>query len=94
MEIRKDLLNKIKNITERLRLIQEDPEIREEFKKLIEREIDFYAFLLALEAEKTPIEGIKFGEKVEKKLKIPWRNWIKNVFKKLNSVIAKLIPIP
>lgn len=94
MEERKgDFLKYLDKMISNLKLIKEDKEVQNRLKELLELEIDFNTFLLALEYEKTPSEKISFGEKTESKLNIKWKDWVGKIFKKLNSLLGSLIPI-
>ena len=68
-----------------------DKDVQDKLKELLELEIDFHSFLLGLEKEKTPREHMEFGQKALQRLKIDWKDWIKEIVKKLNSLIFKLI---
>lgn len=92
-ERKEDFLKYLDKMITNLKLIKEDKEVQKRLKDLLELEIDFHAFLLALEYEKTPSEEILFGEKTESKLKMGWKDWVGKIFKKLNSLLGSLIPI-
>ena len=97
--------NYIKNDTERLMkifderqnlltLILEKKNVREKLERLLEREIELEEYLLSLEKKTTPSKkDLTFDSLTEKKLKIPWKEWVGKIFEKVNSILSSLIPV-
>jgi len=76
-----------------LSLVLDDTEVRGKFEQLLVKEVELDEYLLGLEEKKIEVkEGMTYGELVSKKLKIPWKDWIKKIFGKLNSLLTSLIP--
>jgi hypothetical protein len=76
-----------------LSLVLEDKEVRGKFEQLLVKEVELDEYLLGLENEKIEAkEGMTFGDLVSRKLKLSWKDWIKKIFKKLNSLLTSLIP--
>ena len=87
------LLARLESQIRFLSLALEDEKVRERLKELLAKEIEFQAFLLELKGEKAPPERAEtFGARVQRKLKLSWKDWIHKVFEKLNSLLSSIIP--
>ena len=77
-----------------LSLVLEDKEVRGKFEQLLVKEVELDEYLLGLENAKIEAkEGTTtFGNLVTQKLRLSWKDWIKKIFKKLNSLLPSLIP--
>ena len=87
------LLELLDSRISQLSLILEDPVVQERFEKLLEIEIDFFEYIDDLGEKEVPLEKPKtFGQKVTEKIGGSWKDWVKRIFKKLNSMLGSIIP--